>query len=349
METSDNTQRLEFKGSASGFFRIWIVNLLLSIVTLGIYSAWAKVRRRKYFYRNTVLDGHNFDYHANPVAILKGRLIAAPVLAAYVWSGYVYLPAQYILLALIVLTLPWLIVRSRIFNLRNTSYRNLRFDFARQFREAYGILGKYGGLTLITLGLGFPLLDHKRREFIVDNISFGKTSFRYSGEPGELYKIYLATLAFVVFAITVTGVVFFAAITAIIQQGESVEPDPTLITAATIVLVVVFYLFFIPAAAYAQSRLVNYTYSNTQIQDNTLSCALRARDLAWIYLSNVCAIIFSAGLLIPWATVRVARYRLERTGVAIDESLNDFIGKSVHSDAAAGEEMADMFDFDLGI
>ena len=53
--------RLEFRGSGREYFRIWIVNLLLSILTLGIYSAWAKVRKKKYFYRNTLLDDHNFD------------------------------------------------------------------------------------------------------------------------------------------------------------------------------------------------------------------------------------------------------------------------------------------------
>lgn len=49
-------QRFSFTGTGSEYFRIWIVNLLLSIVTLGIYSAWAKVRRMKYFYRNTRLN-----------------------------------------------------------------------------------------------------------------------------------------------------------------------------------------------------------------------------------------------------------------------------------------------------
>ena len=36
---------VRFVGTGSEYFRIWIVNLLLTIVTLGIYSAWAKVRR----------------------------------------------------------------------------------------------------------------------------------------------------------------------------------------------------------------------------------------------------------------------------------------------------------------
>ncbi|MDR1708461.1 MAG: DUF898 domain-containing protein, partial [Candidatus Accumulibacter sp.] len=58
--------RLSFAGSGGEYFRIWIVNLMLSIVTLGFYSPWAKVRREQYFHRNTLLDGSGFDYHGDP-------------------------------------------------------------------------------------------------------------------------------------------------------------------------------------------------------------------------------------------------------------------------------------------
>ena len=76
--------RLEFTGSGPEYFRVWIVNLLLTIVTLGIYSAWAKVRSLRYFYGTTSLDGTAFEYHGTGLQILKGRLIAFAVLV--LWS-----------------------------------------------------------------------------------------------------------------------------------------------------------------------------------------------------------------------------------------------------------------------
>ncbi|MGH8034242.1 MAG: DUF898 family protein, partial [Lysobacterales bacterium] len=33
--------RIEFTGSGSEYFRIWVVNLLLLLVTFGIYYPWA--------------------------------------------------------------------------------------------------------------------------------------------------------------------------------------------------------------------------------------------------------------------------------------------------------------------
>ncbi|HAG47009.1 MAG TPA: DUF898 domain-containing protein, partial [Gammaproteobacteria bacterium] len=71
---------VEFTGSGGEYFRIWIVNLVLTILTLGIYSAWAKVRTKRYFYRNTIIGGSPFEYHARPIQILKGRAI---VVGAY--------------------------------------------------------------------------------------------------------------------------------------------------------------------------------------------------------------------------------------------------------------------------
>ncbi|MGZ5661700.1 MAG: DUF898 family protein, partial [Usitatibacter sp.] len=56
-----------FTGDAREYFRIWIVNLFLSVITLGIYSPWAKVRKKRYFYGNTWVAGANFDYHGNPL------------------------------------------------------------------------------------------------------------------------------------------------------------------------------------------------------------------------------------------------------------------------------------------
>ena len=53
-----------FRGTGGEYFGIWIVNLALTVITLGIYSAWAKVRTRRYFYGNTYVAGHAFDYHA---------------------------------------------------------------------------------------------------------------------------------------------------------------------------------------------------------------------------------------------------------------------------------------------
>ncbi len=81
---SEPEEELEFKFDGNGFeyFKIWIVNIVLTILTLGIYSAWAKVRNQQYFYGHTELTGTRFEYLAKPINILIGRLLVVPVVIA---------------------------------------------------------------------------------------------------------------------------------------------------------------------------------------------------------------------------------------------------------------------------
>ena len=101
--------RVAFHGSGGEYFGIWIVNLVLTILTLGIYSAWAKVRRLKYFYGQTELAGARFDYHGSPRAILVGRLIGLLLFAAYTVATELVSWWTPVVLVLLAVVLPWLL------------------------------------------------------------------------------------------------------------------------------------------------------------------------------------------------------------------------------------------------
>lgn len=350
-ENVEKYSRLNFEGNTSEYFRIWIVNLFLTLATLGIYSAWATVRTRKYFYRNTVLDGHHFDYHASPIAILKGRLVALFLIALYVGSAYFSLAVQVLVLLLIILALPWAIVRSQIFSRRNTSYRNVCFDFEPRFKEAYRVMGVYALLTILSLGVAYPLFSYKLRHFIVNHTSFGETGFRFSGSPARFFTIYFFALAGIV--LTVISAMFLTPIFALIfmlfgQMGEIAEQDKVPISVVVSVAIPVA-IGIVAVSAYVRSRLTNYVLSETSIGANTFLSELRARDLTWIYLSNAFAIILSIGFLIPWADIRLARYRVECTSLVIQEPLDSFAAHSVEAESATGDELASFLDVGVGI
>ena len=198
-----------FKGKASEYFGIWIVNLLLSLVTLGIYSAWAKVRRKKYFYNNTLIDNVGFDYHANPIAILKGRIIALILFALYVYGKGSSPILAGILVLLFFVFLPWLIVRGSIFNSRNTSHRGLRFDFVGTVNKAARVFIGLPMLTIFTLGLIWPYIAHEKSQFLMSNHRFGLSQFEMRRVVKGFYKIYL-----IVFLLPVIGILAAIAIPA---------------------------------------------------------------------------------------------------------------------------------------
>lgn len=118
-----------FSGTAKEYFGIWIVNILLSIVTLGIYSAWAKVRTKRYFAQHTSIDGRRFDYHATGGQILIGRLIV--VGGYFTFNFFVLLvPDSIPFLAVgILVAIPWILNGALRFNARMTSWSGLYFKF----------------------------------------------------------------------------------------------------------------------------------------------------------------------------------------------------------------------------
>lgn len=188
---ADQETPVVFTGKAGEYFGIWIVNLLLSIVTLGIYSAWAKVRRKKYFYNNTLIDGVGFDYHANPIAILKGRVIAFVLFIIYnVLAGFSPV-LSVVVLVLFLIAMPWIITRGMMFNARNSSHRGLRFDFDGKYGQAALVFLAYPILIIVTLGLAMPFVMRQINKFMFDHHKFGTSHFEMEAKIKDFYMIYL--------------------------------------------------------------------------------------------------------------------------------------------------------------
>ncbi len=138
----DHRYPVEFRGQGGEYFKIWIVNILLSIATLYIYSAWAKVRNKRYFYGNTFVDNSSFEYHATGGQILKGRIVAIIALLVVGVTGAFFPFIQLVLYVLLFLLIPWIIWRSIIFNARMSSYRNVRYGFTKRVGGLYWSLFK---------------------------------------------------------------------------------------------------------------------------------------------------------------------------------------------------------------
>ncbi len=206
-----------FTGKAGEYFGIWIVNLLLSIITLGIYSAWAKVRRKKYFYNNTLIDGVGFDYHASPIAILKGRIIAVSLFVLYqVLTGFSPVLTLILLLAFVV-ALPWIVVRGMTFNARNSSHRGLRFDFDGHYGQAALAFIGYPLLTAFTLGLALPFVMQRVNKFSFNHHKFGLSRFQMNALVKDFYLVYLKLLG----VLFVIGLVLALVINSLVSNYKS--------------------------------------------------------------------------------------------------------------------------------
>jgi uncharacterized membrane protein YjgN (DUF898 family) len=150
----DTRHPLRFGGSGSEYFRIWIVNLLLILVTFSLYYPWAKVRKLRYFYGNTELAGHAFDFHGDPTRMLRGYLLVGALFAAYSMAGQFSPTAALIALVIIAAIWPLLFRASLRFRLAQTSWRGLRFGFDGSSAGAYRALLPAFVPAIVLFGLG---------------------------------------------------------------------------------------------------------------------------------------------------------------------------------------------------
>lgn len=346
---------LEFRGSGGEYFRIWIVNLLLTIVTLGIYSAWAKVRRLRYFYGNTLLDGYSFEYHGQPLAILKGRLIVVAGYAVFFISSQMFpIGAGLIAIALAIFGVPWIIMRSRRFQLRMTSYRNLRFNFHGEYGAAMAAFIGWYFLALITLGILFPVWIRKRVHYSLDNAAYGSQPFTFHTGNGTYYKFCLITL-FLSLGVYLGVIYSFFRLAGMGELFGPELPPPTgaeIMTAAGVpgaMLLIGGVIALLGIAGYYQASSANAAFGGVQAGSQYVRSNLRAWPLIGIYVSNLLAIVFTLGLYYPWAKVRQLRYHLENTAIDSDGNLSAFTASSGEGIDAVGEEVGDFFDVDFGV
>ncbi|QEL65428.1 hypothetical protein OTERR_19520 [Oryzomicrobium terrae] len=325
---------LEFVGSGGEYFRIWIVNLFLSIITLGIYSAWAKVRREQYFHRNLLLDGSGFTYHGQPSAILKGRAVAFVLLMALSVTEKIGPLAHGIALLALIPAVPWLAVRAFRFRAHNTSYRGLHFSFHGTYRQALTTFVGFGLLTLVSLGLLFPMWLQRQKRFVLDNLYYGTAPFACTVGSGAFFTIFLKPL--------LGGIGVGAALFLLVTLGG---PAMSLIVPVLMVgLFLAFQLLFLP---YITVSITNLVWNHTKLADHGFSSQLRVLPYFGIVFSNWVAIICTLGLFWPWAKVRLAAYRARNLSLNARGSLDEFVvGESTRA-SALGDEAADMFDLDV--
>ena len=337
---------VEFTGRGGEYFRIWIVNLVLTILTLGIYSAWAKVRTKRYFYRNTIVGGSPFEYHARPIQILKGRAI---VVGAYLAFGVVnmFSPVLGGILILVSLGfLPWLVVRASVFNARNSSWRDIRFNFNSNTKaEAAKVFLLFPFLSIFTLGLLTPYITYRGWRFAIANARLGTTSFEIHAKLGKYYAAFFMTLLAVVGVFVLIG--FF-----LIKWFELGIFDIAYMAAlhpAMVIVAATAYIVAITGSVIAYGALTrNASLNATQVGPYQFESTLHVGALCWIAFSNLLAIVLSVGLLMPWARVRITRYLATNLIMHGSPDLDMFVQGSRPESRALGEEASDFFDVDIG-
>lgn len=343
---------VEFEGNTSDYFKIWIVNLALTILTLGVYSPWATIRKLRYFYSHTVIAGGRFDFHANPISILIGRAIAVALLAAYYFSSYVSVIGPLIVIVIVFLLVPWLVVRSRIFRLRNTSFRSIRLNFRPDYAGAMKVF--YGGalITMFSAGFAAPVAIFWKNRFMVNNSAYGRSFFKLNTTVGPFYGIFFGTIGLGLLgflAYTVFVFIFGAVGGGMMVSEEAATDEPGLLLTALLTLPV--FLVYLGVFVYSTVRHANLIYNSSHLGETRFLSSLSASDIFGLYVTNSLAIVFTLGLATPWAQIRMAKYRASKIKILLASDWQEFVADQKKAGSAAGDSIGDAFDIgvDIGI
>lgn len=348
-EYQPTTHAFIFTGKGFEYFKIWIVNILLTIVTFGIYSAWAKVRNLQYFYGNTSLNKSTFEYTAKPLQILKGRIIAMVLLIAYSLLSHFSPMMGLLLLLMLIIATPWIVVMSLRFNARYTSYRNIAFRFDGSVSGAFVAYVVWPLVAIFSLGLLLPFAWRQQTQYIVANHAYGDAPFKFDVSVAEYYKM---------LGIVIGGsIVFFIAYFLIAGGGAmAMAGNPAAMAAAMIPMIALYLAFYLVVGAYMAVTMANIKFNNTTLSDPKSTAPDHSFSANWQVLSymklllvNTVLILLTLGLFIPFAKVRTAAYKAEHTSFVATSDLDNFVASEREQSNSLAEGVNDLFAMDISI
>ena len=343
---SDGIPRpIRFTGSAREYFGIWIVNLALGIATVGIYSAWAKVRSRQYFLGHTLILGDRMEYHATGVMILKGRLIAVAAIAAYGALAFVGPWAQTAVFVALVPLYPVIINHALRFNARMTSWRNVRFAWHGEYWGVLRIAVLWPLAAILTLGLLVPRAARAGREYVACHHALGDTRFAAATQAGPYWGAYLGAIMLGVVIAVAAGMAAFA-LTLAVQSVSSDHSMAATEAATGLVALAVGAVPFIYFRIAARNIVIDALKLGNVA---TFGSSLIALHYTWIVATNFVVSILSALLLVPWAAVR--RYRYQATCITVTPVAADaaFADAPAAPTGAVGEEYGGLSGIEIGL
>ncbi len=351
-------RRFRHFGQASELFAITLVNLLLKVVTLGVYHFWAKTRVRRYVWSQTSYQGERFEYTGRGIELLKGFGFALVVFAPLVLIfgsaqffpemflrypalfGLLNLPAYIFLLFLI----GFARFSARRYKLSRTRWRGIRFALSGS-AKGHGMknLG-YSLLTGITFGIYTPYMRNNLTANLISNMWFGDQQFKYQGVGGGLVRRFWGFVG-LSFVFGIVGVVAIGALqVALMTAGQAQQGG--LGSIFQIIGVVIGLLIYLPwAIAWLWFRAgeIRYYVANTSLAGMRFRMDFETIPFIWLWISNVVVSVITLGLAYPWVVVRSTRFICEHLHV---EGELDFasIGQSPLDVQKSGEGLAEVLD-----
>ena len=341
-----------FTGTGRQLFGIQFLNILLIVLTLGVWTPWARVRKRRFFYNNTRILGDGLDYLATGFDLFKGWIVVTIVLLGFYALPVLGIPFLQEGASLVLLLIyPWALNRSLRFNARNLAWRDVRFDYNGGYFGSLWFFFVLPLLGFISLGILMPLASKGMREYMARRHSFGAARFSAAGSLASYYGAGFKTVLLGLFfcALVATGAFFLLgdSLAALTRSQMSVDDlerameGPQAISIIYAVPLILFFLFII-TGGYYRALTRNIIIGSLRLQGGVrFRSHVSGIGLAWIILSNLVLSVATLGLLMPWAQVRQYRYLTSNTEIRPIADMQSFVDRQSRAGSSIGDAVGE--------
>jgi uncharacterized membrane protein YjgN (DUF898 family) len=369
----DEAAAISWSGSTWGLAGLGFFNLLLTIITLGIYHFWAKTEVRRRIANSIRINDEPLEYTGTGMELFLGFLIVLIgillpfqllAVGAQVWLG----PAGGVVV-LLFLPLIWYLYNVAIYRARR--YRRSRLRWRGVRGSVVGSSWAYGWHSLwtafvsaFTSGWLTPWRDNFLHRTVTKETRFGDRAFNYTGKAGPLYPSYTIAWIGSIVLLGLIGALGFAIIyplslpiqeamaTATNADGKPDWNDPALkqqlgLFFSLMALGYGFLALYGVTASVLWSlfyaREYRYFASETTLEGLRFKLDVKGWSMFWLFLSNTLMSILTLTILAPVAEARVARYFVSRLSAS---GSIDFAGiqQSQAKLSKTGEGLAEAFD-----
>lgn len=370
------TLAIRFTGSGSEYLRIWIINLLLTLLTLTLYAPFAKVRRLRWQYANTLVDGQPLGFHGDAWKMLRGHLLILVFAGVYVGAGRFSATAGLLASAALAALWPALWQASLRFRLANTSWRGVRLQFTGSLGEAYATLAPMlapaalvlaslvrkvepgddpswlFGLAPLVAGLMWPWIAFRMKRYQHAHYRWAGQTTRLETTVGAFYGVNFRAGAVMMLPVFLIGLVAALLLPALSGHGIGRGAGPGSLGFVLVMglLVLGYALAFIVGQAFLLSRMQNLLWGHTRSDKLRFHSTLTLRPVMAQLAKNLVFSALSLGLYWPFGWVRLTALRLAGLQIEASEGPATWVGGATpQAGSAVGDAAGDLLDIDVGL
>ena len=348
-------QLLTFHGNGKELFIIFLKNFFLSILTLGIYSFWARVRTRKYLWVNTRLWGEPFEYTGTGGELFVSFLIVSVCfivgsLGVQFIAFFLPSPLDLLLPLIFLLGIFFLIhfatYRTVRYRLSRTKWRGIRGNLAGTATHYAGRAMLYTPVVIFSLGLLAPWVISRLMGYIVNNVHFGNHALRFSGKAKDLYKIFIINilgllgLGLILFTVSFSFMPHFG------ETGAHIHSDLEFLWVFLPILIAmaVYFLF----SSFLHAALTRWFFCNLAFREVLMHSTLAGMTLLQTRVRNLLLIVCTLGFGYAWAHVRTLRVTMDSTQFSGNPQLESLLQDTLPA-PKRGEGLLEALDMDLSL